>query len=119
MEAFFKENLETVMMVAFVLATALSIYKVYVMFEKQADDGIDIKTLEEEIIAIIEKIFQRGDNPAKKELLEQIRSDADFDASRYANLNENRLNQILDKLYMQKEVESYNELTQKLSKSSS
>ena len=114
MGEFFKEHLESIMMISFVLATALGIYKVYVMFEKQADEGIDIKTLEDEIIAIIEDIFKRGDEPEKEELYAKITSDTAFDSERYANFNQNRLNQILERLHIHYKTENYGQLSQKL-----
>ena len=72
MGEFLKDHLQSVMMISFLLATALGMYKVYVMFEKQAHEGIDIKTLEDEIIGIIGDIFDRNDVPSKKELYESI-----------------------------------------------
>ena len=114
MGEFLKEHLESIMMISFVLATALGMYKVYVMFEKQANEGIDIQTLEDEIIAIIEDIFKRGEIPSRKELYEKIKQDANFDDERYSNFNENRLNQILNKLHIHYKTNSYEQLAQKL-----
>ena len=114
MGEFFKEHLESIMMISFLLATALGMYKVYVMFEKQAEEGIDIKTLEEEIIAMIEEIFRRGENPSKEELYKKIESEDAFDKERYKNFNQNRLNQILDRLYTQHTIEDYRQLAEKL-----
>ena len=114
MGEFFKEHLESIMMISFLLATALGMYKVYVMFEKQAEEGIDIKTLEEEIIAMIEEIFRRGENPSKEELYKKIESEDAFDKERYKNFNQNRLNQILDRLYTQHAIEDYRQLAEKL-----
>ena len=113
MGEFFKEHLESVMMISFLLATALGMYKVYVMFEKQADAGIDIKTLEDEIIAIIENIFKRGKTPSKEELFKMIQVDAAFDKERYKNFNQNRFNQILDRLYTKYNTGTYDELSKK------
>ena len=45
------------MMVAFLIATALSIYKVYVIFEKQAGDGPSIQEIEKELSVIIEELI--------------------------------------------------------------
>ncbi len=112
---FLKDHLESIMMISFVLATVLGMYKVYVMFEKQADEGIDIKTLEDEIILIIEKIFERGEKPSKEELYRKIREDASFDGERYSNFNQNRLNKILERLYIHHKTESYESLSKKLS----
>lgn len=114
MGEFLKEHLESIMMISFVLATALGMYKVYVMFEKQADEGIDIKTLEDEIIAIIEDIFRRGENPSKEELYRKIKSDVAFDDERYSNFNENRLNQILERLHIHYKTDTYKQLSEKI-----
>lgn len=114
MGEFFKEHLESIMMISFVLAAALGMYKVYVMFEKQADEGIDIKTLEDEIIAIIEDIFKRGEMPSKKELYKKIQDSAAFDSERYSNFNENRLNQIIERLHIHYKTADYEQLSEKL-----
>ncbi|SFV59080.1 hypothetical protein MNB_SM-7-189 [hydrothermal vent metagenome] len=113
MGEFFKEHLESIMMISFLVASALGMYKVYVMFESQADDGIDIKTLEDEIIAIIKDLISKEDI-SKRELLSKIEEDRSFDKDRYSNLNENRLNQILDRLYTEYKIESYDELVKKI-----
>ncbi len=114
MGEFLKEHLESIMMISFVLATAFGMYKVYVMFEKQSDEGIDIKTLEDEIIAIIEDIFKRGEEPSRDELYKKIEEDSAFDSERYSNFNENRLNQILDRLHIHYKTQNYEELSEKL-----
>ena len=114
MGEFFKEHLESVMMISFLLATALGMYKVYVMFEKQTDEGIDIKTLEDEIITIIKDIFKKEGMVSKERLYEKIEGHTSFDKERYKNFNQNRLNQILDRLHTQYKTESYEELSKKL-----
>ncbi len=102
------------MMVSFLVASALGIYKVYVMFEKQEADGIDIKTLENELAEMIESIFKEK-RIAKEELYEAVLSHSRFDKERYRNFNQNRLNQVLDLLYMRYKVEGFEDLVSKLS----
>ena len=114
MGEFLKEHLESIMMISFVLATAFGMYKVYVMFEKQSDEGIDIKTLEDEIITIIEKILKTQDSLSKEKLFEKIQSDTAFDKERHFNFNQNRLNQILDRLHIHYKTQSYEELKEKI-----
>jgi len=109
-----KDHLETIMMVAFLLATALSIYKVYVIFEKQADDGVDINTIENELIAIIKELFSSHDISDKKHLHSLVQTHEKFDKERYRNYNENRLNQILDRLHIEHKTQGFDELKEKL-----
>ena len=110
-----KDHLETIMMIAFLLATALSIYKVYVIFEKQADDGIDLNTIENELIEIIKELFSSHDVQDKKHLHQLIQEHNDFDKERYRNYNENRLNQILDRLFLEHKIEGFEGLKNILS----
>ena len=113
MDGFFTQHKETVMMVAFLVATALSIYKVYVIFEKQADDGIDINTLEKEIIYIIEEIFSK-EKLERDALFQKIIEHENFDGQRHKNFNLNRFNQVLERMYIRHKVENYDELKEKL-----
>ena len=113
MEAFFKEYLETIMMVAFLLAVFLGIYKVYVMFEKQSQEGLDIQTLEDEIISIIGQIFSQ-ETPSEEELFFKIQEHELFGGGKYKNFNLNRYKQILNRLYLEYKVENYKSLKEKL-----
>ena len=115
MGEFLKEHIESIMMIAFVVATALGMYKVYVMFEKQADDGVDINTLEDEIVAILKGIVQKEPSVTKEALFEKIQKDAAFDEERYFNFNQNRFNQILERLYIETKTESFEDLKKLLS----
>jgi hypothetical protein len=110
---FFSEHLETVMMVAFLVATALSVYKVYVIFEKQGSEGVDMNVIENEIIEIIYDLFQKKKH-TKEELFEAIQSHEKFDKERYKNFNLNRFNQILYRLYMKHKVDDFDALSEQL-----
>jgi hypothetical protein len=101
------------MMVAFLLATALSIYKVYVIFEKQAGEGPSIQEIEQELSNIIEELISAYKSE-KKELFAKVFEHQKFDKERYKNFNENRFNQILDGLYIKHKVEDYEGLKEKL-----
>jgi hypothetical protein len=108
-----KDNLETIMMVAFLLATALSIYKVYVIFEKQAGDGPSIQELEAELSKIIEELIFKHKSD-KKDIYQKIYQHNDFDEERHKNFNENRYNKILESLYLKHQVEDFEQLKEKL-----
>jgi hypothetical protein len=110
---FFSDNLETIMMVAFVVAVALSVYKVYVIFEKQGSDGVDMNTIENEIIEIIYAILQQK-KLSQQELFEAIQKHEKFDNERYKNFNLNRYNQILYRLYMKHKVDDYESFQEKI-----
>ncbi len=107
------EYLESVMMIAFILAVGLGMYKFYILFEKQAADGIDIDTLEKEIIAIIEDLFDK-EKYEKDELFGKIRTHEKFDSERHKNFNLNRFRKVLERLYMRHNVENYEELKEKM-----
>ncbi len=110
---FIRENLETLMMVAFIAATAFGIYKVYVMFEKQEHDGIDIQTLEEEIIEIIKSLL-REQELSQDELFFKIQQHENFDGERYRNFNLNRYRQILERLHIEHRTDDFEALKEKL-----
>ncbi len=113
MGEFFKEHLETIMMVSFIAATALGMYKTYVMFEDKNGKGIDPKMIEDELITLLKKVL-KGNDIDKKELFEQMQRHESFDEERYFNFNENKLNRLLDRLFSEEKVESFEELKKKL-----
>jgi len=107
------DNLETIMMVAFLIATALSIYKVYVIFEKQAGDGPSIQEIEKELSVIIEELISTCKDE-KEQIFKKVFEHEKFDKERYKNFNQNRFNQILDGLFIKHQVQNYEELRGKL-----
>jgi hypothetical protein len=108
-----KEHLSTIMMVAFLVATALSIYKVYVIFEKQAGEGPSIQEIEDEIIAMFKDIVSKNKSLDKKEIFNNIFGHENFDKERHSNFNENRFNQILQRLHMEHKTETLEQLKEK------
>lgn len=113
MGEFFSENLQTIMMVSFLLAAALGMYKFYVLFEKQDSSGVDIKTIENELAEIVEAVLKEGE-VEKSALYDAVISHERFDKERYWNFNQNRLNQVLDLLYIRYKVGEFEELVSKL-----
>ena len=113
MGEFFKEHLQTVMMVSFLVASALGMYKVYVMFEKQSGEGVDIRILENELAEIVESIL-REQTIERSALFDAVLNHERFDKERYRNFNQNRLNQVLDLLHIRYKTESFEELASKI-----
>lgn len=114
MADFFSQNLQTIMMVSFLVAAFLGMYKVYVMFEsKEGDGGVDIKTIENELSEIVESILKET-KLDKNALFEAVRSHERFDKERYKNFNQNRLNQVLDLLHIRHKTETFDDLLEKL-----
>jgi hypothetical protein len=103
------EYLDEIMMLAFIVATSLGIYKFYVIFEKQKGDGVDIVVVEDEIIHIIKDLLG-GSNYTKSELFEAIKQHPEFSAQRHRSFNENRFNQILYRLYLENGIEDFEAL---------
>lgn len=114
MGVFLQEHLQTIMMISFILAATLGVYKVYVLFEQNGGDSIDIQTLEEEIAQIAKRVLASGHIATKEALYEAILKDAAFDTKRYSNFNQNRFNQVLERLYILYGVEDFDALVKVL-----
>ena len=109
---FFGDHLETIMMVAFLIAVALSMYKVYVIFETKAQEGgVNLDSLEEDVIRVFHEIIGDEKECDEKELCQKIKEHKDI--QQYKNFNHNRFRLILQKLYDEHKVDSLSELKSK------
>ncbi len=109
---FFGDNLETIMMVAFLVAVSLSMYKVYIIFEKKAEEeGVNLDSMEEAVMRVFYEIICDEKNSDEKTLCQKIKSHQDIQP--YKNFNHNRFRQILQTLYDKHEVENFEELKSK------
>ena len=106
-----KDEIQFWMLVAFILALALSIYKVFMIFTKH-EPGLDIKTQHIQLQTIILGFLKEIDNENinAKELFTLLQDSDQLQDDAYKNFNMNRLNQLLQQLYYTHEVSSLCEL---------
>jgi len=113
MGSFFSDNLETIMMVAFLVAVALSMYKVYVIFEKKAEqDGVNLASMEEEVIRVFHELFEEIKDFDEKAICEKIKAHEAI--APFKNFNQNRFRLIMQQLFDEHKVENLEELIHKL-----
>jgi len=94
----FELDTSTIMMIVFIVAFVISIYKVYAfMPNKQLLDDDTTPEAQEELLNIILKHLDK-ENINTKELVEKVKNDEEFDSKHFWRFNENKLIQILNKL---------------------
>ena len=110
-----KDEIQTWMLLAFLLALFFSFYKVYLMFNKPGV-GIDTATQKDELVEIVQKslVGLHCDDFDATIVYEKIISE-DFDWSRYSNFNLNRCNQTIELLLIIHECHTIEALLLKLS----
>ena len=93
-------QIETIMMILFIIALIISVWKLYVFLPNKvlADDDTNeksVKELEELMLTCI-------DTPdmTKEELFTAITSHKDFDSKHYWRFNQNRLNHLLNTYFV-------------------
>jgi len=91
----------TLMMIFFILFLVVSIWKIYAFLpNKQLEDDDRTEASQEELLKIIKDVIAKNkENLSTKELFEQITNDENFDKEHYWRFNQNRLNQLLIKIY--------------------
>jgi len=90
----------TIMMVFFITALIVGIWKIYAFLPNRrlADDDTT-KESQEELISIMQKIIKSSDEElSPQELFKRVCDDKDFDKQHYWRFNQNRLNQLLNRL---------------------
>ena len=88
----------TLMMVLFIFAFVISMWKIYVFLpNKELADDDTTKESQDELVSIIKKHANKG-NVHSKELLKMIKNDEDFDKEHFWRFNQNKLNQLLKKI---------------------
>jgi len=98
-------KLETGMMIAFVAALLLSIWKLYAFFPKKRlpDDDTTPESVEELNSIMMKCIIDGHDkqgNLTHEELFIFMKKDAKFDEKHFWRFNQNRLNQLLNNHYI-------------------
>ena len=88
----------TLMMIFFILAFVISIWKIYAFLPNKAlADDDTTKESQDELLNIIRKYVNK-ENINSKELLEMVKNDEDFDKEHFWRFNQNKLNQLLRKI---------------------
>ena len=104
------------MMGAFLVALALSVWKVYkFMPNKQLEDDDTTPESVEKLTFIMIDILQESSNAlSHQELFIAMKSHSDFDSKHFWRFNENRLQQLLLKYYHQHNLTSIQEIHKKI-----
>lgn len=106
-----KDEIQFWMLIAFAVAFVLSSYKVYIIFNTHTE-GIDTQTQHKELETIIVEFLKQVDvlDISAAELFKRVRTLESLQDSAYHNFNENRFNQLIQKLFYTYEVSSLEEL---------
>jgi len=99
-------DLETIMMLFFLIALVISIWKIYVFLPKKqlVDDdttGESIEELTELMVLCITESYAQGSQLTHTELFEQMTTHERFDKEHYWRFNLNRLNHLVGAYYAQ------------------
>lgn len=96
-------SISTLMMIFFIIALVISIWKIYHFLpNKPLDDDDTTDEAQKELIRIMLKIIKENDgNLSVDELFVKMESDSEFDNQRYWRFNLNRLNQTLHQYYLE------------------
>jgi len=93
-------DIETIMVIAFIVALIISVWKIYVFLpKKQLEDDDTTREATEKLTditirSIVEGHEEKG-SLTHSELFERISSHKDFDKEHFWRFNQNRLNQLL------------------------
>jgi len=106
-----KDEIQFWMLIAFVVAFVLSTYKVYIIFSAPAE-GISTKTQYDQLEEIIINFLSTTEDSSINEttLFQSLKKLEVLKNDIYKNLNQNRLNQLLNQLYFHYKVDSLSEL---------
>jgi len=108
-----KLDLSTWMLILFVILFILSIWKIYAFLpNKPLADDDTTKESQEELLSIIISIIKKNDADINsKELYIKVINDDSFDAKKFWRFNQNRLNQLLNRYYMEhKDIHSIKDI---------
>jgi hypothetical protein len=111
-----KDHLSSIMMGAFALALALSVWKIYkFMPNQQLEDDDNTNESIEQLTRIMIDVIQTSSTPlTHKELFILMKSHNDFDEKHFWRFNENKLHQLLQKYYAIHDLGSIEEIHQKV-----
>ncbi|WP_415251750.1 hypothetical protein [Sulfurimonas sp.] len=91
----------TLMMIVFIFAFIISIWKIYPFLQTRtlADDDTTLEAQAELVKFVLKHLGDEDKETVNtKELLEKIKNDTDFNKEHFWRFNQNKLNQLLKKL---------------------
>jgi hypothetical protein len=93
-------NLQTIMMLVFIVALVVSLWKIAPFFSaKQLSDDDTTKESQEELLKLVEKHLAKQSKPIDtKKLLKDIKNDEGFNKEHFWRFNENKLINLLRRL---------------------
>ena len=99
------------MLIAFLIAMALGVYKVYALFNTPYT-GLDPQTQHKQLQDIIISFLKedKAQNTEAQSIYEEIKTLDQLQDEEYKNFNRNRFNQLLQQLFYIYEVDSLDEL---------
>ena len=96
-------DLSTWMLIFFVVFLVLSIWKIYALLpNKQLADDDTTKESQDDLIQLILEVIKKNDENIDEKLLYiKVIEDENFDSQRFWRFNHNKLNQLLNKYYLE------------------
>lgn len=96
-------NLQTIMMVLFILLLIVSLWKIYAFLpNKELVDDDTTEASQEELTNLILNAIKKSDGKlSSMELFESVINDSNFDKKHYWRFNQNRLNKLLEHYYLE------------------
>jgi hypothetical protein len=93
---------QTLMMFFFLLFLSVSIWKISAFLpNKVLVDDDTTQASHDELVRIMLKVIKNNENLNEKKIFELMLQDAEFDKTRFWRFNQNRLNQLLNKYYLE------------------
>jgi len=108
-----KLDLSSWMLILFIILFVLSVWKIYAFLPNKplADDDTTKESQEELLSIIIDVIKKNSADISSKELYEKVIKDTKFDVKKFWRFNQNRLNQLLNRYYIEnKEINSISDI---------
>ena len=96
-------NISNVMMIFFILALIVSMWKIYAFLpNKPLEDDDTTQDAQKELLRIMFKVIKQNKGKLdNKELFFKMQEDDEFDSQIFWRFNLNKLNQLLDRYYLQ------------------
>ena len=93
----------TLMMIFFIIALVVSIWKIYAFLPNKAlEDDDTTEDVQAKLIVLMLKVIKENEgNLTNEELFFKIQENEEFDSEVFWRFNHNKLNQILSKYYIE------------------
>ena len=110
-----QDEIQIWMLTAFIIVLAVSLYKIYIIFNKPPS-GVSTEMEHEELRDMIISFIQKSDisDPSNKTLFEALVKEEGFEGERYKNFNQNRFNQLVQGLFYTYKVDTLSELIESI-----